>query len=143
MNETVLCFVKSVGTDIEGNNLYEFLFTEEPDTFWGDGFENMPASLRSGLTPMEGSYSIVRTVKTSLKLCLATESCCHSMQDCIDGVIALAYEDISTYDEYPDEGRLVLHFGNTYDEVELKLIKRDMRLLDNKMEHNDEEEFDY
>ena len=143
MDEVVLCFVKSVGTDIEGNNLYEFLFTEEPDTFWGDGFENMPASLRSGLTPMEGSYSIVKTVKTSLKLCLATESCCHSMQDCIDGVIALAYEDISRYDEYPDEGRLVLHFGDAYDDVELKLIKREIRLSDDDVNIDEEEEFDF
>ena len=72
-NEITLCFVRSIGGDIDGNNLYELLFTEESDTFWGDGFEYMPASLVNNLTPNEGSYSVVRTIKTDLKLSLATE----------------------------------------------------------------------
>ena len=120
MNDNItLCFVRTIGNDVDGNNLYELFFTEESDTFWGDGFEYMPASLVNELTPNEDSYSVVKTIKTNLKLSLATESCCHSMQDCIDGIIALAYEDISGYDEFPDEGRLVLHFGDSYSDVEL------------------------
>ena len=121
-NEITLCFVRNIGHDVDGNNLYELFFTEESDTFWGDGFEYMPASLVNELIPNEGSYSVVKEIKTNLKLSLATESCCHSMQDCIDGIIALAYEDISGYDEFPDEGRLVLHFGDDYRDVEINLI---------------------
>lgn len=134
---TTLCFVRNVGNDIDGNNLYELLFTEESDTFWGEGFEYMPASLVNELTPNQDSYSVVKSIKTNLKLSLATESCCHSMQDCIDGIIALAYEDISGYDEFPDEGRLVLHFGDSYSDVELKLMERGIRLYDEKENKED------
>ena len=133
MEELVLCFVRNIGTDIEGKNVYELLFTNDPDTFWGDGFENMPASLSNGLTPAENSYQLVKEIETDLKLGLACESCCHSMQDCIDHIIALAYEDITGYEEFPDEGRLVLHFGDSYEKVELELIKRDIRLSDKKI----------
>lgn len=138
MNELYLCFVRFVGSDVDGNNLYELLFTEDKDIFWGDGFEYMPASLVNGLTPSEGSYSLVKSIKTTLKLSLATESCCHSMQDCIDGIIALAFEDISGYEEFPEEGRLVLHFGESYDDVELKLLKHDIRLNDAIVESEEE-----
>lgn len=126
----VLCFVRGVGTDVDGNNLYEFLFTDAPDDFWGEGFEYMPASLSNNLTPNEDSYCLIKTIKTTLKLGLAMESCCHSMQDCIDNIIAIAYEDITGYEEFPDEGRLVFHFGDSYEKVEYELIKRDIRLSD-------------
>lgn len=128
-DDVALCFVRNVGTDIEGNNIYELLFTEDTDTFWGEGFENMPASLVNNLSPNTDSYSVTKFIKTSLALCLASESCCHSMQDCIDGIIAVAYEDISTYDEFPDEGRLVLHFGESYDEIARKLAVRDVFMV--------------
>ena len=131
MNENVtLCFVREVGSDIDGNNIYELLFTEDSDSFWGDGFEYMPASLVNDLTPNQDSYCVTKSIKTTIKLCLAVNSCCHSMQDCIDKIVALAYEDISTYDEFPDEGRLVLHFGESYDETERKLAERNIFLMD-------------
>ena len=136
-----LCFVKYVGVDIDENNIYELLFTDDTETFWGDGFEYMPSSLVNDLKPNDGSYQSVRLITTDIKLCLATESCCHSMQDCIDNIIALAYEDISTYDEFPENGRLVLHFGDSFHDTELKLIERDIRMrekeLDEDLEEND------
>ena len=140
MNGTTLCFVKSIGTDTEGYNHYELLFTENSDTFWGEGFEYMPASLINNLTPNQDSYSVIKSIKTTLKLCLATESCCHSMQDCIDGIVAIAYEDISFYEEFPDEGRLVLHFNESYDDVERKLAERDIFLMDVDNDENGEDE---
>lgn len=137
-NDVTLCFVRSVGTDIDDNNIYELLFTENSDIFWGEGFEYVPASLVNNITPNEGSYSVTKSIKTSLKLCLASESCCYSMQDCIDGIVAIAYEDISTYDEFPDEGRLVLHYGESYDEIERKLGLRGIFLMDNLIEQGEE-----
>ena len=129
-NEVALCFMRNVGTDIDGKNIYELLFSETIDTFWGEGFEYMPASLVNEMVPNKDSYSVTKTIKTSLKLCLATESSCHSMQDCMDNIIAMAYEDISDYDEFPDEGRLVLHFGDSYDEIERKLAVRNIFMME-------------
>lgn len=136
-NVVTLCFVRSVGTDVDGNNIYELLFTEDSDSFWGEGFEYMPASLVNNLVPNTDSYSVTKSIKTTLRLCLAIESCCHSMQDCIDGIVAVAYEDISTYDEFPDEGRLVLHFGESYDEIERKLAIRGIFMMDSINEGDD------
>lgn len=34
MENEFLCFIKYIGVDIDGNNQYEFLFTEKPDIVW-------------------------------------------------------------------------------------------------------------
>lgn len=124
MDNLNLCFINYIGSDIDGKNTYEFLFTQEIDTFWGENFEVQPAGLCNHLDPNEDSFSVVKYIKTDLTLALGKDSCCHSMQDIIDGILALAHEDISKYDYYPEDGRLVMHFGESFDEVELKLAKK-------------------
>ena len=126
--EEYLCFVKSIGENIEGLNNYELIFTKEPDTFWGENFEYMPCCLCNELNPDEEQYSTVKTIKTKLKLSIITDSCCHSMQDTMDGIVALAYEDISEYEEYPSDGRLVLPYGISYEETERKLAEKNIVL---------------
>ena len=63
------------------------------------------------------------TMNNNIKLDLASKDSSHSFQDCIDGVIALAAQNI---DEgiYPEIGRLILYFGEDYDSVEKKLSQR-------------------
>ena len=61
-----------------------------------------------------------------IKLGLIQESCCFGMQDAIDGVVCLAYEDISGYEEYPEDGRLVLNYGILLEEVEEKLAQKNL-----------------
>ena len=124
MENEFLCFIKYIGTDIDGLYMYEFLFTENIDTFWGENFEYMPCSLCNELVPNEDSFNTVKRVRMSIKLNLVTDSGCNSMQDCMDGIIALAWEDISDYDEYPSNGRLVLPYGMPYDAVEDELARR-------------------
>ena len=126
MNENeYLCFVKHVGDDIDGKHLYEFLFSNRIDEFWGDGFEYFPACVAVDFKPNEEYYNIVKIVKTNIKFILAQNSCCNSFQDCIDHIIPVAYEDITNYDEYPDL-RLVLHFGMEYSEVEELLSQKNI-----------------
>lgn len=48
------------------------------------------------------------------------------MQDCMDGIVALCYENISEYTEYPEEGRLFFMFGETLDTVKRKLAMKNM-----------------
>ena len=47
--------------------------------------------------------------------------------DAVDGIIALAWEDISDYDEYPDS-RLYFKFGEDIKSVEDKLYEKDIIL---------------
>ena len=71
-------------------------------------------------------YEYVKELKTEIILDLAQDNSCFSMQDCRDNIIALAYENIDDYEEYPDEGRIVIHFGESIDEVEKMLAKRNL-----------------
>ena len=43
------------------------------------------------------------------------------MQDALDGIVAIAWENLNNYDAYPEDGRLYFMFGESYDTVESKL----------------------
>lgn len=126
MENQYLCFIKLIGKDIEDMYTYELLFTENIDTFWGENFEYMPCCLCDSLIPYENDYDIIKTIKTKINLTLIQDSCCHSFQDCADGIIALAFENITDYEEYPDDGRLVLPYGITYNECEEMLANKNI-----------------
>ena len=48
------------------------------------------------------------------------------MQDCRDNIIALASENLEQAEEYPEDGRIVIHFGDLITDVEKMLAKRDL-----------------
>lgn len=129
--EKYLCFVKYVGEDIDETNRYEFLFTSNIEEFWGENFEYMPAGLCNELIPDKEAYDTVKILRTSLKLDLVQKSCCHSFQDAVDGVIAIAWENMNDYDEYPEEGRAVFHYGDSLSDVEEILLAKGDVLEDN------------
>ena len=112
-----LCFVKYIGINLNGEYQYEFLFSDKIDEVWGEDFEVMPAGLCNNLTPNENDYCLTKTVVLDFKLNLIQESCCLSMQDCMDGIISLAYG-------YKDDKLLLnLKYGETFENVENELLK--------------------
>jgi hypothetical protein len=119
--DLALGFVRYVGRETGGYNVYEFIFTIYIDTFFGDGFEYKPAGISNGLEPFPNYVQKVVRVKTKLLFDLIQDSGCFSMQDAMDGIVSIAWENIDDYDKYPDEGRLYLRFGDSYEEVERKL----------------------
>lgn len=119
-----LGFVRLIGQEIDEYYCYEFIFTESPGTFWGEDFDYKPCGLCNSLFPDEKYVDKLIKVKTKIKFDLIQDSLCFGFQDCADGAVALAYENIDSYDEYPSDGRLVLHFGESFDEVEEKLAKK-------------------
>ena len=68
--------------------------------------------------------SLTRRLTTIIPFGLAQKNSCFSMQDCVDGIISLAWEDMSEYEEYPEPIRLIFSFGEKYDSVEDKLAQR-------------------
>lgn len=92
----------------------------------GDDFEQFPAGLCMNLTPNEEDYDTIKTIKTNIKLALIQDSTCFGMQDAMDGIVAIGYEDISDYEEYPEDGRLILHYGITYNECEELLANKNI-----------------
>ena len=71
----------------------------------------------------------IHIVKMKIKLDLIQDSCCFGFQDCTDGIIALAWENMDGYDEYPEEGRIFFRFGETLNEVESKLAVKNILML--------------
>ena len=43
------------------------------------------------MIPNDESYEAIKRIKTKYKLSLVQESCCTSMQDCMDGIISLCW----------------------------------------------------
>lgn len=128
--ELKLAFVKYVGEETGGLNVYEFIFTEHINSFWGVNFEYKPAGLCNELIPSETYIDKIHRIKMNIKLSLIQDSYCFSFQDAIDGIVALCYEDIDDYEEYPKDGRLVFKFGEDYNEVERKLAMKKILIMD-------------
>ena len=68
-----------------------------------------------------------------IKLELAQDSCCFAMSDFYDGICAIAFEDISQYESYPEDGRLFFFFGESLQEVEEKLATKHVLMMDNNL----------
>ena len=124
ISDVYLCFVRLIGEENDGYYRYEFIFTDNPDEVFGDDWEYKPAGLVNNLIPSDEYITEIHIAKTKIKFDLIQDNNCFSMQDCLDGIVALAFENIDGYDEYPeDRGRLFFMFGESLDEVENKLAK--------------------
>lgn len=123
LKDVYLCFIRLIGEENDGFYRYEFIFTDNIDEVWSenDDFAQKPACLVNDLMVAEQYVTEVHIVKMKIKLDLIQNSCCFSVSDGYDGILALAWEDISNYDEYPQDGRIFFKFGESLEEVENKL----------------------
>lgn len=124
--DLALGFVNFVGMEDDGRYRYEFIFTDNIDDFWGEDFEYKPCSIINHLMPSEQYKTKTCIVKTHIKFDLVQNNSCFGMQDCLDGCIAVCWY-------LNDEDRndfLYFMAGETYDEVETKLAKKNI-LFDN------------
>ena len=62
------------------------------------------------------------------------------MQDCVDGIVALAWEDMSNYEEYPEPIRLVFKYGENIESVEDKLAQRSQFFVRKNSENGEKNE---
>ena len=129
-DQLYLGFIRLIGTEADGVYNYEFIFTNNIDEFWGENFEYKPCCLCNDLIPNDEYITEIHKIKTKIKFDLVQDNCCFSMQDCMDGIISLAWENIDEYEEYPEDGRLVFNFGESYDEVERKLALKNILIID-------------
>lgn len=127
--ETHLCFINLVGVEEDNKYRYEFIFTDDIDNVWGENFDEKPAGLINNLMVDEQYKTETHVVRTTIKFDLVQQCCCFGMQDCMDGIVALAYENIDDYDAYPDDGRLVFNFGEPFNDVSRKLALKNIIML--------------
>lgn len=124
-----LCFIRLIGEENDGYYRYEFIFTDNIDEVWGENFNQKPACLCNNLMVDEQYVYEVHIVKMKIKLDLIQDNCCFSISDSYDGIISLAWEDISNYEDYPEDGRIFFEFGETLNEVENKLALKNVLML--------------
>lgn len=123
MNE-FLAFVRKIGNTLEGQNIYEFMFTTVPDVVWGDNFNIIPAGIIPNLIPENNCLSRKGRVITDIEFRLACESTCFSMMDSIDGIISLCFTEAGIEQEFHFD------FGEEYNDVISKLKKYNLELVD-------------
>ena len=129
LKDVFLLFVRLIGEENDGYYRYEFIFTDNPDEAWGEDWEHKPAGLVNDLIPSDEYITEVHIVKTKIKFDLIQNNMCFGMQDAMDGIVSIAYENMDTYESYPEDGRIFFMFGESLDEVERKLAMKSILML--------------
>ena len=118
-----LIYVNGLGPNYKGDNLYEFIFSDNLDV-WGESWDNRP----SNGYPQPPDLKYIKKVgvlrDTDVKLELIQNSDFFSMMDAMDDVIALAWES----DDDDIKKRMVFKFGTPEQEIKDKLYEKDLLL---------------
>lgn len=121
-----LIYINSLSSNYKGEFIYEFIFTDNINEVWGEGWDHNPC--QSYPDPPSVKYvSSVEILQTSdIELELIQNSDYFCMSDAVDGVISLGWELV---DEVPvNKERLHFNFGEDVDSVKDKLYARDILL---------------
>jgi hypothetical protein len=118
-----LTYINGLGPDYKGDNLYEFIFSDNLEV-WGDSWDSSPANGYPSPPELEHISKVGVLRKSNIKLELIQNSDYFSLSDAMDGVIALGWE----VGEYDEDNRLVFRFGQEEDSVKDKLYEKDLIL---------------
>ena len=118
-----LIYIENIGQEVNGNNIYNFYFS--------DNIKNINPEWNydiNGLTNPDKPkyYKLIKVLKASIPLLCVQNNMCMGMMHAVDGVTALAFENIADYDEYPEDGRLVFYFGENINNVNEKLENKNI-----------------
>lgn len=112
----VLVYISDKGMDMD-KHVYDFIFSDTPEIVYGPDWDYPNPSVCQDLSPDPTTYNEVKTVKTIYKLKTIQETTCYSMEYAMNGITALAWIDIEGLEEYPENGRMVFHYGDTEEKV--------------------------
>ena len=133
MKELFLIYVNIVGENHKGEYIYEFIFSDTIKNIDGEYWDAFPASGRTE-PPHENFIKQIGRLESELKLDVVQNSDSFAVWDAVDGVIALAWENINAADAYPEK-RLAFKFGDNIKDVEKKLYEQDLILDYNQLYH--------
>ena len=100
---------------LDGKYLYKLYFSNDSSVVWGDYWNVVPCSIIPDIHPLRNALSSIVEFKSDIEYNLAKTNSCFSMQDAIDGIIALLFTSPRA------ENVLVLRFDETKPEVLDKL----------------------
>lgn len=120
-----LIYINKVGKDWDGNTMYEFIFSDTTEGVDGEYWDTYPASGQPEPPDKQYIDAVGRIETDEFSLVCIQDSDTFSVWDSVDGVVAMAWEDITEYDEYP-ENRLKFFFGDDLKSVNDKLYAKDI-----------------
>lgn len=116
-----LVFIELIGVEADGSYRYEFYFNDDTSMKIINDTDYKPIGLNMNWEIISANAKKIISVKTNIKFDLIQNSLCFSFKECMDGCVCLACENIDNYEEYPEDGRLVFSYGQSFDSVEDKL----------------------
>ena len=123
-----LVYVNALGPNYKGDNIYEFIFSNQEDV-WGDDWDKEPA----GGSPSPPHIQFIEKVgvlkNSGVELILIQNSDFFSVYDSVEGVVALAWEnsDSESITDFKQK-RLVFNYGDDEKTLADKLYERDIVL---------------
>lgn len=117
-----LIFINALGTNYRGDYLYEFIFSSSKSA-WGEKWESKPSNGYPSPPDLEYVSKVGTLNAKGSSFELVQNSDYFSMNDSVDGIIALGWET-----EEDVKNRLVFKFGETEENVKNKLYSRDLIL---------------
>jgi hypothetical protein len=123
-----LVYVNGLGPNYKGDNMYEFIFSDDIKNVWGDGWDSKPSNGYPKPPEMEFIKKVGLLKNTSLEFELVQNSDFFSFMDSMDDVVSLAWEKENEYVDFTMTKRLVFRFGESEQEVKDKLYERDIVL---------------
>jgi len=126
MDELYLIYVNVVGEDWKDDYVYEFIFSHTKEGVDGNEWDAYPA-MGNPRPPHKHFVKLVGRLETQVLFDVVQNSDSFAVWDAIDGLMAIGWENIDEYDEYP-EHRLHFKFGEEKKAVEDKLYERDLIL---------------
>lgn len=130
MDKLYLIYINLVGVNYQDEYLYEFIFSNTISNIDGEDWDFYPASGRPK-PPNSKFIKKVGRLESELVLDVIQNSDSFGVWDAVDGVIAIAWENVNDYETYPEK-RLYFKFGEELKEVEEKLYEKDLILKYNK-----------
>ena len=116
-----LVYVRPVGKTNDEKYEYDLLFSEYPEEVWSLYWDDPNPSSCGDLTPDTTTYNIVKRISVDYELTTIQNTSCYSMEHAMHKIVALSWINIENLEEYPQEGRMVLHYGDDLDLVAKKL----------------------
>jgi hypothetical protein len=123
-----LVYVNGLGPNYKGDNMYEFIFSDDIKNVWGDNWDAKPSNGYPKPPEMEYIKKVGVLKNTSLEFELVQNSDFFGFIDSMDDVISLAWEKESEEVDFTTTKRLVFRFGETEQQVKDKLYERDIVL---------------
>lgn len=123
-----LIYVNELGPNYKGDNIYEFIFSNDITDVWGEMWESKPSNGYPNPPDLEHIKKVGVLKNDKISLSVIQKSDYFSMIDSIDGVIALAWENESDLINFDLVKRLVFKFGETEENIKNKLYERDIVL---------------